>query len=149
MVLINCMTIISKSALVSYTPEQMYQLVDDIEAYPAFLPWCGDATILNRDNNTVEASLFIAHSGLNKTFSTRNSNFPYEKIEMRLLDGPFKHLEGVWIFEPLGDAACKVSLNLDFEFSSKIIGLTLGPIFNKIANSLVDAFIQRANSVYA
>jgi ribosome-associated toxin RatA of RatAB toxin-antitoxin module len=68
---------------------------------------------------------------------------------MRLLDGPFKHLEGVWIFEPLGDAACKVSLNLDFEFSSKIIGLTLGPIFNKIANSLVDAFIQRANSVYA
>ena len=143
------MTIISKSALVSYTPEQMYQLVDDIEAYPAFLPWCGDATILNRDNNTVEASLFIAHSGLNKTFSTRNSNFPYEKIEMRLLDGPFKHLEGVWIFEPLGDAACKVSLNLDFEFSSKIIGLTLGPIFNKIANSLVDAFIQRANSVYA
>lgn len=143
------MTIISKSALVSYTPEQMYQLVDDIEAYPAFLPWCGDATILSRDNNTVEASLFISHSGLNKTFSTRNSNFPYEKIEMRLLDGPFKHLEGVWIFEPLGDAACKVSLNLDFEFSSKIIGLTLGPIFNKMANSLVDAFIQRADSVYA
>lgn len=143
------MTIISKSALVSYTPEQMYKLVDDIEAYPAFLPWCGDATIIKRDKDTVEASLFISHSGLNKTFSTRNSNFPYEKIEMRLLDGPFKHLEGVWVFEPLGDAACKVSLNLDFEFSSKIIGLTLGPIFNKMANSLVDAFIQRADSVYA
>ena len=143
------MTIISKSALVSYTPEQMYKLVDDIEAYPAFLPWCGDATIIKRDKDTVEASLFISHSGLNKTFSTRNSNFPYEKIEMRLLDGPFKHVQGVWVFEPLGDAACKVSLNLDFEFSSKIIGLTLGPIFNKMANSLVDAFIQRADSVYA
>lgn len=143
------MTIISKSALVSYTPEQMYKLVDDIEAYPGFLPWCGDATEIVREDDMVEASLFISHSGLNKTFSTRNRNYPFKKIEMCLLDGPFKHLEGVWIFEPLGDHACKVSLNLDFEFSSKVLSLTLGPIFNIIANSLVDAFIQRADKVYA
>ena len=142
------MTTISKSALVSYTPEQMYKLVDDIEAYAEFLPWCGKATEIFRDEEKVEASLFISYSGLNKAFTTRNKLCVYEKIEMRLLEGPFKSLEGIWLFEPLGETACKVRLDLDFEFSSKIIGLTLGPVFSKMANSLVDAFIQRADKVY-
>ena len=142
------MTTISKTALVHYSPEQMFKLVDNIEAYPEFLPWCGKATEIFRDENNVEASLFISHSGLNKEFTTQNKNTAFNKIEMHLVNGPFKNLDGVWLFEPLGESACKVSLNLEFEFSSKIISLTLGPIFSKIANSLVDAFIKRADTVY-
>ena len=142
------MTTISKSALVHYSPEQMFKLVDNIEAYPDFLPWCGKATEISRDDKNVEASLFISHSGLNKEFTTQNKNTAFNKIEMHLVNGPFKNLDGVWSFEPLGESACKVSLNLEFEFSSKIISITLGPIFSKIANSLVDAFIKRADTVY-
>lgn len=142
------MTTISKSALVAHSPEQMFKLVDDIEAYSEFLPWCGKATEVSRDENNVEASLLISHSGINKEFTTLNKNIYAEKIEMHLVNGPFKNLDGVWLFEPLGETACKVSLNLEFEFSSKIIGITLGPVFSKIANSLVDAFIKRAEIVY-
>lgn len=142
------MTTISKSALVAYTPEQMFKLVDDIEAYSDFLPWCGNANEISRDEKNVEASVLISHSGLNKEFTTLNTNTKYSQIEMHLVNGPFKKLDGIWLFEPLGDTACKVSLNLEFEFSSKIIGLTLGPVFSKIANSLVDAFIKRAETVY-
>lgn len=142
------MTTINKSALVSYSPEKMFKLVDDIESYSEFLPWCGKATEISRDEKNVEASILISYSGLNKEFTTRNKNTTFDKIEMHLVNGPFKNLDGVWLFEPLGETACKVSLNLDFEFSSKIIGLTLGPVFSKIANSIVDAFIKRADSVY-
>jgi len=142
------MTTISKSALVSYSPEQMFKLVDDIEAYSDFLPWCGKATEISRDEENVEASLLISHSGLNKEFTTVNKNIQFKKIEMHLVNGPFKNLDGVWLFETLCDTACKVSLHLEFEFSSKIIGITLGPVFSKIANSLVDAFIKRADKVY-
>ena len=142
------MTTISKSALVTHSPEDMFKLVDDIEAYSEFLPWCGKATEISRDNKNIEASLFISHSGLNKEFTTQNKNTAFEKIEMHLVNGPFKNLDGVWLFEPLGESACKVSLNLEFEFSSKIISISLGPIFSKIANSLVDAFIKRADNIY-
>lgn len=142
------MTTISKSALVPYSPKQMFELVDDIEAYAEFLPWCGKATETFRDDKKVEASLLISYSGLNKAFATQNKNTAYEKIEMQLLDGPFKNLDGIWYFEPLGESACKISLNLDFEFSSKIVSITLGPVFSKIANTLVDAFIKRADSIY-
>ena len=142
------MTTISKSALVTYSPEQMFKLIDDIEAYSDFLPWCGKATEISRDEKNVEASILISHSGLNKEFTTQNKNTAFEKIEMHLLNGPFKNLDGVWLFEPLGETACKVSLNLEFEFSSKIITITLGPVFSKIANNLVDAFIKRAGTVY-
>ena len=142
------MTTISKSALVTHSPEDMFKLVDDIEAYSEFLPWCGKATEISRDDENVEASIFISHSGLNKEFTTQNKNTEFEKIEMHLVNGPFKNLDGVWLFEPLGESACKVSLNLEFEFSSKIINVTLGPVFSKIANSLVDAFIKRADNIY-
>lgn len=142
------MTIISKSALVSYSPEDMFKLIDNIEEYSEFLPWCGKATEISRDENTVEASLLISHSGLNKEFTTKNKNTAFDKIEMHLVNGPFKNLDGVWLFEPLGESACKVSLNLEFEFSSKLISISLGPVFSKIANNLVDAFIKRADTVY-
>lgn len=142
------MTTINKSALVPYSPEKMFKLVDDIQAYSDFLPWCGKATEISRDDKNIEASILISHSGLNKEFTTQNKNTAFDKIEMHLVNGPFKNLDGVWLFEPLGETACKVSLNLEFEFSSKIIGITLGPVFSKIANSIVDAFIKRADSVY-
>ena len=142
------MTTIHKSALVPYSAEQMYTLVDDIPAYPEFLPWCSSSKEINRGENEVEASLDIAHSGVHKSFTTRNRLEINKTIEMQLVEGPFKHLHGIWRFEPLGDAGSKVMLDLEFEFSSKLLGMTFGPLFSKIASSLVDAFIQRAQKVY-
>ena len=142
------MTTIHKSALVPYSAEQMYTLVDNIPAYPEFLPWCSSSKEINRGENEVEASLDIAHSGVHKSFTTRNRLEINKTIEMQLVEGPFKHLHGIWRFEPLGDAGSKVMLDLEFEFSSKLLGMTFGPLFSKIASSLVDAFIQRAQKVY-
>ena len=142
------MTTIHKSALVPYSAEQMYNLVDDIPAYPEFLPWCSGSKEINRCEDEVQASLDIAHSGVHKSFTTRNRLEKNRSIEMQLVEGPFKHLNGVWRFEPLGDAGSKVMLDLEFEFSSKLLGMTFGPLFSKIASSLVDAFIQRAQKVY-
>ncbi len=142
------MTTIHKSALVPYGAEQMYKLVDDIPAYPQFLPWCGAAEEISRNEDEVQASLDISHSGVHKSFTTRNHLQPGKSIEMQLVEGPFKYLNGVWRFEALGDAGSKVGLDLEFEFSSKLLGMTFGPIFSKIAGSLVDAFIQRAQKIY-
>jgi len=142
------MQTINKSALVPYSPDQMYALVDDITAYPEFLPWCHHAEEHHRTDEHVEASLEIAHSGLHKSFTTRNELRPHEQITMSLVKGPFKSLRGVWRFEPLGDAGCKVSLDMEFEFSNKLMGMTFGPLFNKIAGTLVDSFIERAKVVY-
>jgi ribosome-associated toxin RatA of RatAB toxin-antitoxin module len=142
------MTTIHKSALVPYSAEQMYTLVDDIPAYPEFLPWCSSSKEINRGENEVKASLDIAHSGVHKSFTTRNRLEINKTIEMQLVEGPFKRLHGIWRFEPLGDAGSKVMLDLEFEFSSKLLGMTFGPLFSKIASSLVDAFIQRAQKVY-
>jgi ribosome-associated toxin RatA of RatAB toxin-antitoxin module len=139
---------VQKSALVPYRAEQMYALVDDIRAYPEFLPWCRTAEELMRSDTEVEARLEIAHSGIHKAFTTRNRLQPGRRIEMQLVEGPFRKLHGVWRFEPLGEAGSRVSLELDFEFSSKLLKMTFGPLFNKIASTLVDAFIQRARKVY-
>jgi len=142
------MAIINRSALVRYSASQMFALVDDIQAYPEFLPWCKTATELSRDEDEVRATLELSRAGIHKTFSTCNRLQPGKMIEMRLLEGPFRHLEGFWRFERLGDEACKVSLDLEFEFSNKILEVTLGPVFNQIANSLVDAFCERAVTSY-
>ena len=142
------MTVIQRQALVPYNPAQMFALVNDIDAYPKFLQWCSGAEVLSRTESLVEASLHISHSGLNKAFTTRNTLQADQRIEMTLVEGPFKKLHGIWLFEPLGEKGCKVSLNLEFEFSNKLLGMTLGPVFSKIANTLVDAFTQRASRVY-
>ena len=126
----------------------MYALVDDIGAYANFLPWCSQSTVLNRDANSVEASLEIKYSKLQKSFTTRNVNSPHQVIEMQLVDGPFKHLHGKWMFTPLGQDGTKIELQLEFEFASKMMDLTVGPVFSHIANSLVDAFTKRAKDVY-
>jgi ribosome-associated toxin RatA of RatAB toxin-antitoxin module len=139
---------ISRSALVPYTPEQMYALVDGIEDYPGFLPWCRSAREFNRDADQVKASVEIAKGVVNKTFTTLNRMQPGKMIEMSLVDGPFKHLHGFWRFDELAPGACKVSLDLNFEFSSKLVGMAVGPVFNQVANTLVDSFVERARAVY-
>jgi ribosome-associated toxin RatA of RatAB toxin-antitoxin module len=140
--------IISKSALVPYSAAQMFDLVDDIKSYPQFLPWCGGAQELSRNADEVRASVHIAYSGLNKSFTTRNLMQKNKMIEMTLINGPFKHLHGFWRFDALRDDACKVRLDLEYEFSSMLIGLAAGPVFGQIANSLVDSFCKRAHALY-
>jgi ribosome-associated toxin RatA of RatAB toxin-antitoxin module len=140
---------IHKTALVRYQAIQMYNLVDDINSYADFLPWCSKSTVLTRSADSVDASLEINYGKLHKSFTTRNFNTPHQAIEMTLLDGPFRHLHGKWTFTPLGDEGARVELTLEFEFSSKLLDMTVGPVFSHIANSLVDAFTKRAQEVYA
>jgi ribosome-associated toxin RatA of RatAB toxin-antitoxin module len=141
-------TLISRSALVPYTPEEMFALVSDIESYPAFLPWCRHAEIHSQNDGELHATIEMAKAGVHKAFSTRNRLQPGKLIEMHLLEGPFKRLDGFWRFDRLGDEGCKVSLDMQFEFASKVLGAVVGPVFSQIANSLVDAFQKRAVQVY-
>lgn len=142
------MPAIHRSALVPYSPAEMYSLVNDIDSYPQFLPWCKSARVLSRGDDEVRASLELARGGFEKSFTTCNRLQKNKMIEMRLVEGPFRHLEGFWRFEPLGEQACKVSLDMDFEFANKLVGLALGSLFNQIANTLVDSFCKRAIDVY-
>ncbi len=142
------MTMVKKSALVTYTPAQMFALVDDIESYPGFLPWCKNTRLISRSRDEVTASIEISKSGVEKSFTTNNRNQPDKMIEMRLVDGPFKRLQGFWRFDALGEDGCKISLDLEFEFSNRILELVIGPVFSQIANSLVDSFHKRAMAVY-
>jgi len=139
---------ISRSALVPYSPAQMYQLVDAINLYPQFLPWCRTAVEHQRNTEQVKASIEIAKGAVNKRFTTLNRLQPDQSIEMHLIDGPFQHLHGCWRFDELKASSCKVSLDLDFEFSNKILSLVVGPVFNQVANTLVDSFVERAKKVY-
>lgn len=142
------MTTISKNALVPYSTTEMYDLVNDVEAYSQFLPWCRSTTLLSQSEDEIRATIEIAHGSLRKSFTTCNRLQKSKMIEMRLEKGPFKHLEGFWRFDTLGEQACKVSLDLDFEFSNKLVGMAMGPIFSQIANTLVDSFSKRAVEVY-
>lgn len=142
------MPTIRRTALVNHSPEQMFTLVDRVEDYPEFLPWCGATQVLARDESRLDASITIAKGAVNKTFTTRNFNQVNKMIEMKLIDGPFKHLNGFWRFDDLQGKACKISLDLEFEFSNRIVGMAIGPIFNQVANTLVDAFVEQAKKVY-
>ena len=142
------MRTIEKSALVPYSAEQMFTLVEDVESYPQFLDWCGNARVQQRDEAAVTASIQIAYKGVHKEFTTRNLLVPGREMTMQLVDGPFRHLQGLWCFTPLDEQACKVSLKLDFEFSNALVKLALGPVFESIANRLVDQFQQRARQLY-
>lgn len=142
------MTIITRSALVPYTQRQMFELVDAIEDYPQFLPWCHKTEIFHRTEKEVEASIDIAWKGIHKSFTTRNHLHPDERMELELVSGPFKHLEGRWAFIALNEKACKVCLDLEIAFSGGVIDKLFQPVFNHIANTLVDAFCKRAVEVY-
>ncbi|MDZ7735705.1 MAG: type II toxin-antitoxin system RatA family toxin [Gammaproteobacteria bacterium] len=141
------MTDIQRSAHVPYTAAQMYQLVNDVAAYPQFLPWCHHVDILDEGERELTARVTLSLGKLQQSFTTRNRMYPHESIEMELVEGPFQHLMGIWAFEPL-DSGCRVSLDMRFEFKSKLARMAMGGPFHKVVNSLVDAFIQRARSVY-
>ncbi len=139
---------IARSALVMFPAQAMYDLVSDVESYPEFLPWCEDAKVLKKEGELVEAALVIAKGRIRQAFSTRNRMNYGVSIEMDLLEGPFSKLTGQWHFKPLGPEGCKVSLEMDFEVSSKLLRATLGSMFGQVMNTMVDAFSQRAEHVY-
>jgi len=142
------MTVVQKSALVKFSAQQMFDLVNDIESYPEFLPWCSGSRVIRRKGDIVEGEIQISKAGFNKTFVTRNKVDPGGKIYMSLLEGPFSSLEGVWDFMPLREDASKISLDLEFEISGALAGLAFGPVFNQICNTMVTSFTQRAKIVY-
>ena len=139
---------IQRSALVPYSAAQMFALVDDIESYPQFLPWCRSAVVHTREGNSVEATLELQRGEISKKFRTRNTNQPAASIAMALVDGPFQHLQGLWSFTQLADAGSKVELDLSFEFASGMIDAVLGRFFEDTCNSLVEAFTRRADIIY-
>jgi len=142
------MAVVHKSVLLAYSAQQMFELVAAIEEYPKFLPWCGGVDIREQSENAVTASLGIHYHGVRQSFTTSNVNTPHSGIKMRLVDGPFKALDGVWSFKPLREDACKIELDLHYEFSSVILEQLIGPVFGMIANSMVDSFCKRAETVY-
>ena len=143
---------VRRQALVPYTPAEMDALVNDVPSYPEFLPWCPGARVLKAEGNVVEAAIDIARGPVGSSFTTRNTRVPGERLEMRLLDGPFSSLEGTWTFLPLGDPTapqgCKVELLVRFALKSGVLGLALSPVFEASCNTLVDSFVQRARQVY-
>ncbi|WP_428606142.1 type II toxin-antitoxin system RatA family toxin [Sedimenticola sp.] len=141
------MPVVQKSALVAHSAAEMFELINDVESYPQFLPWCKSTKLLSRDEDELCGQLEVSRIGISQTFSTCNRLFPYERIVISLQQGPFKRLHGEWRFTALREDACKVELELDFEFSGKLINSAFGAVFSQIANTLVDAFCKRADEV--
>ena len=139
---------VKRSALVPFSAIQMYALVNDIESYPEFLPWCRSTRILDRNDDEVRATIEMQKSALHKSFTTINRLQPGKMMEVSLVEGPFRKLDGFWRFEALREDASKVSLDLDFELAGPVVSRVVGPIFHQIANSVVDAFCKRAVEVY-
>ncbi|MBZ4194897.1 MAG: type II toxin-antitoxin system RatA family toxin [Candidatus Contendobacter sp.] len=142
------MATVKKSALILYSAAEMYALVSDIEAYPQFLPWCRSTQILSRSEDEVRAVIEMVKGRVHKSFSTINRMQHHKMIDIRLLEGPFRRLEGYWRFDPLRADASKVSLDMEFEFASPLVRMAVEPVFKQIANSLVDAFCKRAVDRY-
>ncbi len=142
------MATVEKTVLVEHSAEQMFSLVDRVENYPDFLPWCGGSSVKDIAGNIVHATVDINYHHIKQSFTTENTRNPPNQIDMTLLDGPFRHLDGCWRFIPLNDSACKIEFRLHYEFSSKLLEKLVGPVFHYIANSFVDAFIHRAEKVY-
>jgi ribosome-associated toxin RatA of RatAB toxin-antitoxin module len=142
------MQCVQKSVLVPYSAMQMFELVDRIEDYPKFLPWCAGAHVLEAHAGGKTARLDIDYHGVRAHFTTDNANTPGALIVVTLKDGPFKHLHGEWRFKPLSSEACKVEFDLTYEFSSGLLDHVIGPVFSHIANTFIDAFVHRAESVY-
>jgi ribosome-associated toxin RatA of RatAB toxin-antitoxin module len=153
---------VHKSVLLWYSPREMYGLVTDVQAYPQFLPWCDRAEVIQSHDDGVTARLHIAFAGVHQAFTTRNVNDPCGSVTMKLVDGPFSQLEGTWRFSPLqkpgqpADAAadpadapaCKVEFSLAYAFSSRALSLVVSPVFDRIANTFMEAFVKRAEQVH-
>lgn len=139
---------VNRSVLVSYTPEQMFALVDAVEEYPKFLPWCGGTTVLHRDERFTRAAIQINYHGIKQSWTTENPKRAPDEMLIHLVEGPFRSFDGRWRFIRLSERACKVELNLRYEFSSRVLEKLVGPVFNHIGDTLVDAFARRAEQVY-
>jgi len=135
---------IARSAIVEHSAAEMYALVEDIEAYPRFLPWCAAAEVHERAPGRTRATLTVRAGGLRHSFTTRNENRPAEAIDLHLAKGPFRSFEAQWRFVPLSPGACRVEFSLQYEFASRALGRLLSPLFDGIADSMVDAFVRRA-----
>jgi len=145
------MKTVHKSVLIWYSAEEMFALVVDVARYPEFLPWCDHSTVLAQDEHGMKAEIGISFGGIHQTFTTRNEHVPGREVRIKLVDGPFSNLDGKWKFIPLGageQRACKVELDLHYGFENAALGALVGPVFDKIAGSLVDAFVKRAEQVY-
>jgi ribosome-associated toxin RatA of RatAB toxin-antitoxin module len=139
---------ISRSAIVEHSAAQMYALVDDIESYPRFLPWCQEARV-EQAGGRKRATLTAGLRGLRQSFTTLNENHPGETIDMRLVEGPFKHFSAAWRFTPLSEHACEIAFSLRYQFSSRALGKLLEPLFDEIADTMVDAFKRRADELHS
>ena len=145
------MKTVSKSVLIWYSPSEMYVLVTDVDQYPKFLPWCDQARVVAADATGMTAEIGISFAGIRQTFTTRNEHVPDRQVTIKLLKGPFSRLDGVWNFVPIGDGsqrACRVELTLNYGFDNAVLSKLVGPVFDKIASSMVDAFVKRAQQVY-
>jgi ribosome-associated toxin RatA of RatAB toxin-antitoxin module len=140
---------VTRSVLVPYSAAQMYALVDDVEKYPTFLPWCAGATVLEQRDDGKTARVDIDYHGVKAHFTTDNANVPAERIVITLKDGPFRQLQGEWRFRSLADDASKVEFQLAYEFANALIEAIVGPVFNHIASTFIDAFVRRAEKLYA
>ena len=143
------MTIINKTALIPYSSDKMFQLVIDVDRYHEFLPWCSKSKTIAKTEQYVEGQIWVIHTGFKQSFTTRNYFEENKKLSIKLIDGPFKKLEGVWFFEQLDKNSTKISLQLDFSFKNKLVSMALGPVFSQIANSMLDSFCKRATDLYS
>lgn len=139
---------IHKEAIVPFSPSEMYQLVNAVEAYPEFLPWCRACEILEQGENWMEAKVVVAKGGIQHSFTTLNQLVPNALIEMRQVQGPFAYLQGFWKFESLDKKSTKIIFDLEFKLASYWLDLTFGPIFQQLTRSFVNAFVERAQRVY-
>ena len=137
--------IINKSAFVFFSQKKIFQLVDDVEHYPEFLPWCGGSKVIKRTEEITEATIEINFKGVKQSFTTRNVKKPFEVMEINLINGPFKKLTGSWKFTDNDENSCKIELSLMYEFDNLVLEKLIGPIFNIIANTFIDEFIKEAN----
>jgi ribosome-associated toxin RatA of RatAB toxin-antitoxin module len=140
---------VKKSVLVPFSAGEMFDLVDRVEAYPQFLPWCAGARALATTESGKTARIDIDYHGVRAHFTTDNVNRPGESIVVTLRDGPFRHLHGEWRFRALGEDACKIELELAYEFATHLLERVVGPVFSHIANTFVDAFVRRAEALHA
>lgn len=142
------MPLVHESLAVPHSVSEMYELVDKVEEYADFLPWCKQSRVISRNEDEVRATLVLSGGGIHKSFSTCNRLQKNKMIEIKLIDGPFQQLEGFWRFEPIENNGCQITLDLEFEFSNKLLALAFGPFFHQVASSLVEAFTKRAAQIY-
>ena len=139
---------IARSAIVAHSAARLHALVEDIESYPRFLPWCVGAEVKSRSAGSTLATLTLGMRGVKQSFTTQNENRPPEAIDLKLVEGPFRRFDAAWRFLPLGEHACKVEFSMEFEFTSRALATLLGPLFERMADGMVDAFTRRADEVY-